>query len=120
MVDLDPLRGESSSAAHSVSADGSVAVGSGTCASGREVFIWEATNGMRKLSDVLSPSVGSALDGWTLTIAEAVSADDRTIVGLGTNPSGNREGRSAYLGTEVPETNSWWPLGVGLTVVPGL
>jgi hypothetical protein len=58
---------------------------------------------MRKLADVLSPKVGSAIDGWILGAATAISADGLTIVGYGRNPSGNEEAWVAHLGTEVPE-----------------
>jgi hypothetical protein len=42
------------------------------------------------------------------------SADGLTIVGEGTNPGGNTEAWVAYLGSEVPEPESWTLLGTGL------
>ena len=84
--------------ANGVSADGSIIVGYGFTALGSEAFVWDAINGMRNLKDFLAPRVGGALTGWTLTSAQAISADGRTIVGYGTNASGNTEAWSANLG----------------------
>jgi probable HAF family extracellular repeat protein len=89
------------SAAFGVSADGSVAVGQGTSASGTEAFIWDAPNGIRRIRDVLLPEVGAALDGWNLQVARGISADGRTVVGVGTNPNGDGEGWLAYLPDEI-------------------
>ena len=90
--------------ANDVSADGSVVVGySRSSFPGGmddplgtptiEAFIWDATNGMRSLQDVLTNDfgLGSTLAGWTLTQATAISADGLTIVGLGFNPDGRNE-----------------------------
>ncbi len=117
MVGLGHLPGFDGSTALGVSADGSTIVGMCQHVSGEEAFIWDATNGMRSVRDVLSPSVGVALNGWTLSEAMAISADGGTVVGLGTNPSGNQEAWVAYLGAEVPEPASWLLVGIGLAVV---
>ena len=77
-----------------VSADGSTVVGTG-----EEAFIWNETNGLRNLKDVLVDDfrLGSSLEGWTLTSATDISANGRTIVGNGTNSDGNAEGWIAML-----------------------
>src|SRR5262249_42234017 len=61
-----------------------------------EAFIWDSTNGMRKLRDVLI-SQGANLAGWTLTQATGISADGSIIVGTGINPAGNMEAWLARL-----------------------
>jgi hypothetical protein len=62
----------------------------------------------------LLTSLGLDLTGWTLEVAQAVSADGRTIVGYGPNPSGNYEGWVAHLG------DAWTDLGQGLAGVAGV
>jgi probable HAF family extracellular repeat protein len=93
--------GDFYSVAYGVSGDGSTVVGRGLSALGVEAFIWDATNGMRNLKDVLSPDVGTALDGWTLAVATAISADGRTVVGFGTTPSGWPGAWLAYLADDI-------------------
>ena len=97
MIGLGDLDGGSwSSTAWDVSADGSVIVGDAESESGMEVFIWDLTNGMRELDQILSDS-GIDLTGWTLTDAQGISDDGLTIVGYGTNPSGDFEAWIAYV-----------------------
>jgi probable HAF family extracellular repeat protein len=112
MVGLGHIPGGMSSYARAVSADGSLIVGDDSSGA----FIWDASHGMRNLRDVLSPGVGGALNGWTLTYASAISADGRTIVGGGINPSGKNEAWVAYLGRAVPEPASSMLVGLGLIV----
>lgn len=57
-----------------------------------EAFYWTDQDGMRNLKDVLETDFGLDLTGWTLERAEAISTDGTTIVGWGTNPTGDREG----------------------------
>jgi len=83
---------------------GSVVVGFDTTALGQEAFVWDMGQGMRRLKDVLIAQ-GDDLAGWTLTWAEAVSADGRTIVGYGTNPSGQLEAWVARINV-IPEPGS--------------
>jgi probable HAF family extracellular repeat protein len=110
MVGLGDLAGGAfSSRSIAVSADGSVIVGQGTTTSGNEAIIWDAVNGMRNLKSVLLPSVGAALNGWTLTFATGISADGRTVVGQGINPSGVGEAWLAYL----PAFITWFPEASG-------
>ena len=82
-----------------VSADGSTIVGyghTGKTSSGYEPFIWDATNGMRELDDVLL-DLGLDITGWELYKAWGISANGRVIVGTGINPSGDTEGWIAVL-----------------------
>ena len=99
MVGIGDLAGGSfSSHARAVSADGSVVVGEGRSASGLEVFIWNATDGMRELDQVLIDDHGLDLTGWKLQNAGGISDDGTVIVGYGENPNGESEAWLAVLG----------------------
>ena len=94
--------------AFDASADGSIVVGR---ARYQEVaFIWDATNGTRALADVLEDVYGLDLTGWTLEEAWGISADGLAIVGMGTNPSGDKEGFVAII----PEPSTGLLVGAGL------
>ena len=73
-----------------VSADGSVVVGSGA-------FIWDERYGRWSIQDMLENVFSLDLTGWMLTSAGGISADGLTIVGGGTNPSGNTEAWRAVI-----------------------
>ncbi|MGD9690850.1 MAG: PEP-CTERM sorting domain-containing protein [Phycisphaerales bacterium] len=94
--------GEFNSSANDASADGSIIVGYGTSETsgflGEAVF-WDA-DGVHSIRDTLV-NAGQDLTGWSLQVANAVSADGRTIVGNGTDPDGNPQGWIAVL----PEPN---------------
>jgi len=116
MIGLGDLPGEPfESKGKAVSSDGSVVVGRATAASGYEAFVWDATNGMRNLKDVLTSDLGLDLTEWTLTHAEGISADGRTIVGYGSNPSGDTEAWLAYL----DDTVYWYPDAGGAWAAAG-
>ena len=102
MVGLGVLPGGYfSSSALGVSADGSVVVGYSD--SENEAFIWNSTQGMRSLQQVLTNDYGLDLTGWFLYQANAISADGLTVVGYGTNPNGLNEAWIARLdGEPVP------------------
>ncbi|MGK7877028.1 MAG: hypothetical protein AB4426_28175 [Xenococcaceae cyanobacterium] len=68
----------------SVSADGSIVVGS---IPQTGAFIWDSTNGMRSLKSVLT-DLGLDLTCWHLEQVTGISDDGLTIVGRGTNPQG--------------------------------
>ena len=71
---------------------------------------------MRELQQVLSDvGLGSALAGWALTEATAISDDGLVIVGGGINPSGQYEGWFAVI----PEPGTATLLGVGLIGLAG-
>jgi uncharacterized membrane protein len=75
-----------------ISLRGNVAVGSSRLlAEGQVAFIWTPEAGLRSLKDVLINDFGLPLDGWSLSIAFAVSDDGQAIVGSGLNPDGNTE-----------------------------
>ncbi len=103
MLPLGDLPGGSFfSRALGVSGDGTIVVGFATSAAGLEAFIWDEDEGIRSLKDVLTDDFGADLAGWTLTKAHGISADGRTIVGEGRNPSGITE---AWI-TTIPEPSS--------------
>jgi len=93
------------SGASGVSGDGSIVVGQITSSDfcppfgcfTHEAFLWNETDGIRSLASVLMDDFGIDLSGWTLTRASGISADRRTIVGEGVNPSGFPEGWIAVL-----------------------
>jgi probable HAF family extracellular repeat protein len=106
MIGLGDLPGgDFFSVARDTTADGHIVVGRGTTTDGGAPFIWDETNGIRNLVDVLTNDygLGNALAGWDLRVAEAVSDDGTVIVGFGTNPDGNIEAWRAVL---VPEPSS--------------
>lgn len=93
MVGLGDLPGgPEGSWAKDVSSDGSVIVGCSKTDVGWESFIWDKSNGMQNLKQVLENDYGLDLNGWTLMWAHEISADGNVIVGRGYNPEGNREG----------------------------
>jgi probable HAF family extracellular repeat protein len=97
MTDLGVLPGDQYTEARAVSGDGSVVVGvSGIKFVSARPFIWDKANGIRDLQAVLVAS-NPNLANWTLTSADAISADGKTITGSGTNPNGDREGYTAVL-----------------------
>ncbi|MEM9176288.1 MAG: PEP-CTERM sorting domain-containing protein [Myxococcota bacterium] len=90
-----------------VSGDGSVVGGVGQTEAFLEAFVWDETNGMRSLQDLLV-SEGLDLTGWHLQIAIAIADDGETIVGAGLNPDGETEAFLAYL----PEPDGPAPLAM--------
>jgi len=114
MTGLGDLPGASfHSTAEGVSADGSVVVGYGDSGGAGTAFVWDAAHGMRNLRDLLVAQ-GDNLTGWSLYSALDVSGDGRTIVGYGTNPSGNTEAWLARVNT--PEPGTLALLGAGLAL----
>ena len=99
MVGLGDLPGGAfSSHANGVSANGSTVVGISSSDSVREAFIWDSTNGMRSLKEVLINEYGLDLTGWTLNAAYGVSGNGKRIVGVGKNPDGYDEAWIADIG----------------------
>jgi probable HAF family extracellular repeat protein len=118
-----PVGGFSVSAATGVSADGSVIVGY----SRGEVFVWNSTQGMRSLREILTNDYGLDLTGWgDLSYAgyPQVSADGLTIVSQGWNPKGKLEAWIARLDGQTNPPNPSVPepsaiLGLGLFSLVG-
>ena len=113
-IDDNPLYGYIGHA-FGVSADGSVVVGisASASASSFEAFIWDEDNGMRSLKEVLINDLSLDLTGWRLRKATGISDDGFTIVGYGTNPSGNRE---AWIAS-IPEPSTLFLLICGALVL---
>lgn len=90
--------GGGTSYAFDCSEDGSVVVGRSSSASGNDVFVWDATYGMRSLTDILTSS-GVNLTGWQFNAATGVyvSADGTRITAMGINPSGQAEAWLAVI-----------------------
>jgi len=105
---LGLLPGTYASIAMGASLGGSVIVGIAYSGIRLEttVFVWDESSGMRNLKHVLQDDYGLDLTGWHLNGCgpfyggreTGVSADGLTIVGSGTNPSGNVEAWIAVLG----------------------
>jgi probable HAF family extracellular repeat protein len=122
MMGLGDLGGGSFlSRAMGISSDGAVVVGRASTAAGNEAFLWDAESGLRNLRSELV-ELGLDMTGWTLSEATAVAndglgrGDSITIVGSGTNPSGQQE---AWL-AKIPEPSTLSLLGaatVGLAVL---
>lgn len=87
------------SEARAASGDGSIIVGvtSLTGGLGSGPFIWDATNGMRSISDLLTTQYGVNLNGWMLIDAQAISADGRTITGSAYDQVGRIHGWVAVI-----------------------
>jgi uncharacterized membrane protein len=89
--------GPFTSVANGISQDGSIIVGRQSFTSSLdEAFVWDADNGLQNLRLLLA-SRGVNLAGWRLDEATGISPDGSTVVGFGTNPSGQTEGWVAVL-----------------------
>ncbi len=73
---------------------------------------------MRDPQDVLVSDPGLDLTGWTLTRAFDLSADGLTLVGDGTNPSGNREAWVATIPRYAPGARKNQQRGPGVVPRP--
>lgn len=100
MVSLGCLPGGKISQALGVSPDGSIVVGRGsTRGSGDKAFIWDATNGMRRIDEVLAAH-GVSTYGWNVWEASGIATPEPgviVIVGNGVNPSGFWESWRAVI-----------------------
>jgi hypothetical protein len=105
--------GGSPAEALAVSDSGEVIAGRGTTAAGSEAFLWTAESGTRRLADVLTEH-GLDVSGWALEQATGLSASGRTVVGWGTNPSGDTEGFVATLPAAAAPAPSVGPFGLVL------
>jgi uncharacterized membrane protein len=87
------LPGGTQSTASRVNRDGSVVVG--VLMSPDYAMLWTSSLGMVNLNTYL-PSLGINLTGWTLTAANGVRGDGRTLVGKGMH-NGSTEAWVAHL-----------------------
>ena len=83
--------GDLNSGANAVSRGGHLVLGFGETALGTEAFLWDRILGFQHLGDWLETRFGLDLGTWVLHEARGISADNRVIAGIGTNPSGNFE-----------------------------
>jgi probable HAF family extracellular repeat protein len=93
MVGLGDLSGSAFySEAHCITRDGTkIYGGSASTLAGGNAFVWDEEHGMRQFAAVLVEDYGFDLAGWRLNGVFAVSADGRTLVGAGFNPSDQQE-----------------------------
>lgn len=96
--------------ANAISDDASVVVGTASGFTGETAFVWTQATGTIPLAEYLSPFLGGAFDGWTLTSADAISADGLTFARVGINPLGQFEGWVAQI--PAPSTGVALCLGV--------
>jgi probable HAF family extracellular repeat protein len=81
-----------------VSSDGALTFGtSSTGSGGSSAFIWNESQGMRNLSEVLTNEYELDIQGWLLQSVVGISDDNLTIVGNAFNPEGNNEAWIARL-----------------------
>jgi probable HAF family extracellular repeat protein len=80
---------------------------------GEEAFIWDSAHGMRNLQQVLQADFGLDLTAWTLSRANAISANGSVIVGDGII-NGARRGWVAVI--PVPEPTSCAALCIAFTI----
>jgi probable HAF family extracellular repeat protein len=88
-----------------------IVVGYSNANQGEEAFIWDGSNGIRGLRQVLTNDFGLDLRRWQLQQATAISGNGVTIVGSGSNPSGQVVAWIANLGSS--------PSLIGLGDLPG-
>jgi probable HAF family extracellular repeat protein len=116
-----PLPGTTGSNATGVSSGGSVIVGL-SFANRRPAFIWDEASGMRDLKQALEDDYGLDLTGWELDGGPYLSSfsgcggtdvsdDGFTLVGSGTDPSGDPEAWIAVLREPA--------IAVGIDIKPG-
>jgi probable HAF family extracellular repeat protein len=105
MVGLGHLPGRKISYPCVISSDGSIVMGWHGLATTPyyEAFIWDSVHGMRKLQSVLTKEHHLDLTGWELEWACGISADRKTIVGIGVH-NGRGDAWLARLDRPVTET----------------
>jgi uncharacterized membrane protein len=94
-----------SSAGKDVSADGTLVVGFGTGAGGREAVVWQSNGQLRSIRQLLVDA-GVNMTGWTLTEAIAISDFGSMIIGTGVNPTGKTEAWMAVVAIPPVITNA--------------
>lgn len=113
MVGLGVLPGQTSSYVMGMSDDGSVIVG----LSGNTSFVWTPGNGMQDLRSLLT-SQGVDMTGWSSFYAFDVSADNSTIVGVGTFNGAEQPFRiDNFTASAVPEPAPGFLMSIGGAVL---
>ncbi len=106
VTELPLPAGFGASVANGVSNNGSAIVGSMGVSdlNYSTAFIWDQANGTQNLKQVLTTDygLGTALAGWTLTDATAITPNGNTIVGTGIDPQHNAESWIANLTSSTP------------------
>ena len=97
MVGLGHIPGGTASCGDDCSQNGLIVTGLDTVNSNLKATIWDSAHGMRDLKSILVNDFGLDLTGWTLSEGRRISDDGNTIVGYGTNPSGQTEGWIATI-----------------------
>jgi probable HAF family extracellular repeat protein len=115
MLALEDLpRDKVEAIAYDVSDDGAIVVGSSLVPDEiQEAVGWDLDGGIFTLKSLLLDHGVAEVEAWQLYAATAVSADGRTIVGQGLNPSGLQE---AWIAT-IPEPRTAVLLAVGLMLI---
>lgn len=102
LVGLGDLPGGTfSSEAKDVTGNGDQVVGLSSSTEGDTAFIWSESTGMQSVAAALTAQ-GISTTGWKLQEAHRISTDGTTIIGVGINPSGNRE---AWIATVASNTS---------------
>ncbi len=109
-----------------ISPDGTVITGFLDQPGLNDAFVWNKSQGMRKLIDQLSAHPDLDLTGWKLVDATGISDNKRVYVGRGVNPSGQSEAWMASLAGPVHWSTAssgdwdnganWGPLNLFLPV----
>lgn len=118
MVGLGDLAGgDFESTANSVTADGSIIVGTGISDAGNEAVLWNSAGRIRRLWDVmLAQGVDPAADGWSsLITAIGINGDGTRVTGTGLR-NGNPEAFVAVI-PEPASAPLMWLIGSCLAVV---
>jgi hypothetical protein len=99
--------------ATAISANGKTIVGFNYASATAQAFRWTQETGMKSIEELLT-AAGVAFTGWQLNFASGVSADGSVIVGIGTDPNGQRQGWIARFQGQ-PSTLSWSSTGTSCT-----
>jgi uncharacterized membrane protein len=127
-TDLPLPSGFTTSAATGVSNNGSAIVGymaAGTNFGGlvsQTACIWDQNQVAQSLKQVLTTDygLGTALAGWTLFDAKAITPDGKTIVGTGIDPRGYGESWIVHLNSPTPTPTPTPDVSVASTPNPSI
>ena len=98
---INNLFGTPEGLAFDVSGNGDVIVGYGSGWHSNYVppqaWLWDRVRGTRSLKGYLVQLGSTDVADWSLQVATAISADGRTIAGIGLNPQGEKEAFIAHI-----------------------